>query len=71
MAVFDLKLFRLHRVSNGKTEGYSIVTQKQGGMETPFLLEDEDESELNGKCQFFLDFLPLFGLIGFLLGNLR
>ena len=46
MADFDLKLFRLHRISNGETENYSVVTQQQWEMETPFLLEDEGQSEL-------------------------
>ena len=56
MADFDLKLFRLNRISNGKTENYSIVMHQQWEMETPFLLEDEGQSELNGKCQFFWTF---------------
>ena len=59
MVDFDLKLFRLHHISNGKTENYSIVTQQQWEMETPFLLEDEGLSELNGSANFF----GLFGLI--------
>ena len=53
MADFELKLFRLQRSSNGKTENYSIVTQQQWQMEIPFLLGDEGQSELNGKCQIF------------------
>ena len=53
MADFELKLFRLQRSSNGKTENYSIFTQQQWQMEIPFLLGDEGQSELNGKCQIF------------------
>lgn len=59
MVDFDLKLFRLKRISNGKTENYSIVTQQQWQMEISFLLEDEGQSELNGKCQL------VFGLAHF------
>lgn len=59
MVNFDLKLFRLKRISNGKTGNYSIVTQQQWQMEIPFLLEDEGQSELNGKCQL------VFGLAHF------
>ena len=53
MAEFELKLFRLQRSSNGKTENYSIVTQQQWEMEIPFLLRQEGQSEFNGKCQIF------------------
>ena len=53
MAEFELKLFRLQRSSNGKTENYSIVTQQQWEMEIPFLLGQEGQSELNGKYQIF------------------
>ena len=51
MADFELKLFRLQRSSNGKTENYSIVTQQRWQMEIPFILGDEGQS--NGKCRIF------------------
>ena len=53
IAEFELKPFRLQRSSNGKTEHYSIVTQQQWEMGIPFLLGQEGQSELNGKCQIF------------------
>ena len=53
VAEFELKPFRLQGSSNGKTENYSIVTQQQWEMGIPFLLGQEGQIELNGKCQIF------------------
>ena len=42
-----LRIGLLQRISNGKTESYSIVTQQQWEfeMELPFLLRDEGQSK--------------------------
>ena len=47
LGAFDLKLFRLEEIEEGKAENFAIVTKAQLEMELPFLLGSAT-SELNG-----------------------